>query len=81
MQPVPEAVPEPVSVPVPEVKHREARPVNTPETIRSLAVLGLDAVAEACRFTTQVAALTCSFAGPNPPCPNQLARFATSGDA
>lgn len=32
-----------------------------------LAGLGLDDVAEACRFGTRVAALTCSVAGPNPP--------------
>jgi fructokinase len=32
-----------------------------------LADLGLDDVAEACRFGTRVAALTCSVAGPNPP--------------
>jgi hypothetical protein len=81
VQPVPEAVPEPVSVPVPEVKHREARPVNTPETIRSLAVLDLDAAAEACRFDPQLAALTCSFTASNPPRPSQSAQSATVDDA
>ncbi|MFM9583587.1 carbohydrate kinase family protein [Streptomyces caniscabiei] len=46
-----------------------------------LADLGLDDVAEACRFATQVAALTCSVAGPNPPWKEQLAQFATAVDA
>ncbi|EKX64803.1 carbohydrate kinase [Streptomyces ipomoeae] len=42
-----------------------------------LAGLGLDDVAEACRFAARVAALTCSVAGPNPPWQNELARIAT----
>jgi fructokinase len=46
-----------------------------------LAGLGLDEVAEACRFGTQVAALTCSVAGPNPPWPNQLAQLTATGGA
>jgi fructokinase len=41
-----------------------------------LADLGLDDVAEACRFATRVAALTCSVAGPN-----QLARLSAVGGA
>jgi fructokinase len=41
--------------------------------------LGLDDVAEACRFGTHVAALTCSVAGPNPPWRNQLAQLTTAG--
>ncbi|MEU0248361.1 carbohydrate kinase [Streptomyces sp. NPDC006235] len=45
-----------------------------------LVSLGLDDVAEACRFATHVAALTCSVAGPNPPWQRQLAHLATSGD-
>jgi fructokinase len=44
-----------------------------------LARLGLDDVAEACRFGTRVAALTCSVAGPNPPWRNQLTELATTG--
>ncbi|WP_171115848.1 MULTISPECIES: carbohydrate kinase [Streptomyces] len=46
-----------------------------------LTDLGLDEVAEACRFATRVAAMTCSVAGPNPPWHGQLALFATVGDA
>jgi fructokinase len=46
-----------------------------------LVDLGLDDVAEACRFATQVASLTCSVAGPNPPWQDQLAQFATAVDA
>ncbi|MDT0574137.1 carbohydrate kinase [Streptomyces sp. DSM 3412] len=46
-----------------------------------LADLGLDDVAEACRFATQVAALTCSVAGPNPPWRDQLPLLATADDA
>jgi fructokinase len=46
-----------------------------------LADLGLDDVAEACRFATRVAALTCSVAGPNPPWQNQLARLSAVGGA
>ncbi|GGW80526.1 carbohydrate kinase family protein [Streptomyces caelestis] len=46
-----------------------------------LADLGLDDVAEACRFATRVAALTCSVAGPNPPWQNQLAQLSTVGGA
>ncbi|WP_086772557.1 carbohydrate kinase family protein [Streptomyces bobili] len=38
-----------------------------------LTGLGLDEVAQACRFATRVAALTCSVAGPNPPWRDQLA--------
>lgn len=44
-----------------------------------LAGLGLDDVAEACRFGTQVAALTCSVAGPNPPWQDQLAQLTAGG--
>ena len=46
-----------------------------------LTGLGLDEVAEACRFAAQVAALTCSVAGPNPPWQSQLAQLATAGGA
>ncbi|MGW3669077.1 carbohydrate kinase family protein [Streptomyces sp. NPDC005141] len=46
-----------------------------------LADLGLDEVAEACRFGARVAALTCSVAGPNPPWRNQLEQLTTAGDA
>jgi fructokinase len=46
-----------------------------------LDALGLDDVAEACRFGAQVAALTCSVAGPNPPWRNQLEQLATAGGA
>ncbi|MEV6057238.1 carbohydrate kinase [Streptomyces sp. NPDC052107] len=45
-----------------------------------LAGLGLDEVAEACRFATRVAALTCSVAGPNPPWQHQLMQLATTDD-
>ncbi|MFF8315857.1 carbohydrate kinase [Streptomyces bobili] len=38
-----------------------------------LTDLGLDEVAQACRFAARVAALTCSVAGPNPPWRDQLA--------
>ncbi len=41
-----------------------------------LTGLGLDEVAEACRFATRVAALTCSVAGPNPPWQSQVERLA-----
>ncbi|MDX3115193.1 MULTISPECIES: carbohydrate kinase [Streptomyces] len=41
--------------------------------------LGLDEVAEACRFGAQVAALTCSVAGPNPPWRDQLEQLAPAG--
>ncbi|WP_020130865.1 carbohydrate kinase family protein [Streptomyces sp. 303MFCol5.2] len=40
-----------------------------------LTDLGLDDVAEACRFATRVAALTCSVAGPNPPWQSELAQL------
>ncbi|MFE6826249.1 carbohydrate kinase [Streptomyces sp. NPDC057690] len=43
-----------------------------------LTELCLDDVAEACRFGTRVAALTCSVAGPNPPWQSQLAQFAAA---
>ncbi|MGP3978268.1 carbohydrate kinase family protein [Streptomyces sp. 8N114] len=46
-----------------------------------LADLGLDDVAEACRFASQVAALTCSVPGPNPPWQDGSAQFATADDA
>jgi fructokinase len=46
-----------------------------------LTDLGVDDVAEACRFGTQVAALTCSVAGPNPPWQSQLAQLTTAGGA
>ncbi|MYS88729.1 MULTISPECIES: carbohydrate kinase family protein [Streptomyces] len=42
-----------------------------------LTELRLDDVAEACRFATRVAALTCSVAGPNPPWQRQLEQLAT----
>ncbi|MCL6731312.1 carbohydrate kinase family protein [Streptomyces neyagawaensis] len=38
--------------------------------------VGLDEVAEACRFGARVAALTCSVAGPNPPWREQLTQLA-----
>jgi fructokinase len=38
-------------------------------------------IAEACRFATRVAALTCSVAGPNPPWHSQLEQFATADHA
>ncbi|MES4903471.1 MULTISPECIES: carbohydrate kinase [unclassified Streptomyces] len=41
--------------------------------------LGLGEVAQACLFATQVAALTCSVAGPNPPWQSELAQLATAG--
>ncbi|MET8228208.1 carbohydrate kinase [Streptomyces sp. NPDC005301] len=43
-----------------------------------LAELRLDDVAEACRFAAQVAALTCSVAGPNPPRHSELAQPAAA---
>jgi fructokinase len=43
--------------------------------------VGLDEVAEACRFGTRVAALTCSVAGPNPPWREQLAQLAPAAGA
>ncbi|MFF1546327.1 carbohydrate kinase [Streptomyces sp. NPDC058291] len=43
--------------------------------------LGLDEVAAACRFGAQVAALTCSVAGPNPPWRDQLAQLTATGAA
>ncbi|MET8169381.1 carbohydrate kinase [Streptomyces sp. NPDC005329] len=46
-----------------------------------LTELCLDDVAEACRFGTRVAALTCSVVGPNPPWQSQLAQFATADHA
>ncbi|MGX1267401.1 carbohydrate kinase family protein [Streptomyces phaeoluteigriseus] len=46
-----------------------------------LTDLGLDEVAEACRFATRVAALTCSVAGPNPPWQAQLAQLTATGGA
>lgn len=42
-----------------------------------LTELRLDDVAEACRFATRVAALTCSVVGPNPPWQHQLEQLAT----
>jgi fructokinase len=46
-----------------------------------LAETRLDDVAEACRFATRVAALTCSVAGPNPPWQSQLEQPATAEHA
>lgn len=46
-----------------------------------LTELRLDDVAEACRFGTHVAALTCSVAGPNPPWASRLAQFAAADRA
>ncbi|MEH0548934.1 carbohydrate kinase [Streptomyces sp. B21-105] len=46
-----------------------------------LTGLGLDDVANACRFGARVAALTCSVAGPNPPWRDQLAQLAPTGGA
>ncbi|MGW6405436.1 carbohydrate kinase family protein, partial [Streptomyces sp. NPDC055134] len=46
-----------------------------------LTDLRLGDVAEACVFATQVAALTCSVAGPNPPWQNQLAQLVTADGA
>lgn len=48
---------------------------------KRLTALGIEEVAEACRFAARVAALTCSVAGPNPPWPQQLAQHATTSDA
>jgi fructokinase len=36
---------------------------------------------QACAFATQVAALTCSVAGPNPPWQSQLAQLVTADGA
>ncbi|WP_030838505.1 carbohydrate kinase family protein [Streptomyces sp. NRRL F-4474] len=44
-----------------------------------LAGVGIEDVAEACRFAAHVAALTCSAAGPNPPWRSQLEQFAAVG--
>ncbi|MCX5062475.1 MULTISPECIES: carbohydrate kinase [unclassified Streptomyces] len=46
-----------------------------------LTDLRLDEVAEACVFGAQVAALTCSVTGPNPPYAGQLAQLAAAGGA
>ncbi|MGW8357660.1 carbohydrate kinase family protein [Streptomyces wedmorensis] len=46
-----------------------------------LTGVGLEDVAEACRFAAHVAALTCSVVGPNPPWRSQLEPFATVGGA
>ena len=46
-----------------------------------LTELGLDDVAEACRFATRVAALTCTVAGPNPPWQSQLQQLAAGDPA
>jgi fructokinase len=46
-----------------------------------LTDLRVDDVAEACRFAAQVAALTCSVAGPNPPWRSQLAQPVTAEHA
>ncbi|WP_369141895.1 carbohydrate kinase [Streptomyces sp. R44] len=46
-----------------------------------LAGIGLEDVAEACRFAARVAALTCSVVGPNPPWRSQLEQLATAGGA
>lgn len=43
-----------------------------------LTEMRLDDVADACRFATRVAALTCSVAGPNPPWQRELAQLATA---
>lgn len=43
--------------------------------------LGLEDVAQACRFGTQVAALTCSVPGPNPPWRDQVAQLSVAGGA
>ncbi|MEV8568291.1 carbohydrate kinase [Streptomyces sp. NPDC051322] len=43
--------------------------------------LGLGEVAQACLFATQVAALTCSVAGPNPPWQSQLAQAGAADGA
>ncbi|WP_405483403.1 carbohydrate kinase [Streptomyces sp. NBC_00009] len=42
-----------------------------------LSKLRLDDVADACRFATRVAALTCSVPGPNPPWRSQVEQLAT----
>jgi fructokinase len=44
-----------------------------------LAGVGLEDVAEACRFAAHVAALTCSVVGPNPPWRSQLEDCAAVG--
>ncbi|MFH9548534.1 carbohydrate kinase [Streptomyces sp. NPDC017435] len=44
-----------------------------------LTGLGLDEVAQACRFAVRVAALTCSVAGPNPPWQDQLTQLSATG--
>ncbi|WP_327318668.1 carbohydrate kinase family protein [Streptomyces sp. NBC_01235] len=44
-----------------------------------LTELRLDDVAEACRFASRVAALTCSVAGPNPPWRSRLEQPAAAG--
>ncbi|MFE3523366.1 carbohydrate kinase [Streptomyces sp. NPDC059161] len=44
-----------------------------------LAGVGLEDVAEACRFAAHVAALTCSVVGPNPPWRSQLEQVAAVG--
>lgn len=46
-----------------------------------LTELRLGDVAEACRFTARVAALTCSVVGPNPPLRSQLVQLATADRA
>ena len=46
-----------------------------------LTDVGPDDVAQAGRFGTRVAALTCSVAGPNPPWQDQLAQLSTAGGA
>ncbi|MFF9817752.1 carbohydrate kinase [Streptomyces sp. NPDC014006] len=46
-----------------------------------LKEIRLDDVAEACRFATRVAALTCSVAGPNPPWQSEPAQLAAAGRA
>ncbi|QFR02258.1 carbohydrate kinase [Streptomyces phaeolivaceus] len=46
-----------------------------------LTEVGLDDVAEACRFAVQVAGLTCSVAGPNPPWRSRLPEPATADRA
>ncbi|AVV44497.1 carbohydrate kinase [Streptomyces sp. ID05-04B] len=46
-----------------------------------LTGVGLDEVAEACRFGARVAALTCSVAGPNPPWLEQLPELSPTGGA
>ncbi|MFD0029698.1 carbohydrate kinase family protein [Streptomyces sp. NPDC055059] len=46
-----------------------------------LSKLRLDDVADACRFASRVAALTCSVPGPNPPWRSQVERLAASEPA